>query len=146
MARYKERKAYQRKLNKILSTVNKSIREDDLWKGRFEVRQMYSDWCEYSDGGGYLFTVLRWRDKKTGYYHDYTYNYITSYGPNQNRIFWMANEFITKEAAVWENDAERPTVKNAVDYTHTYIDNKTFHEGEDNFYMSFKYQQDIIQE
>ena len=141
------RKAYQRKLNKLLSTVNKSIREDDLWKGRFEVRQMYSNWNEFSDGsGGSLFVILRWRDKKTKYYYDYTFDYGSYYWAPfvDHHIFIMANDFITQKVGVWQNDPERPTYKNAVDYTNAYISNEAFREGEYNFYLSFNSNQNTI--
>lgn len=35
---YKYKKKLQRKMNRDIKKVNQTIREDDLWKGRFEIR------------------------------------------------------------------------------------------------------------
>ena len=77
MAQNKMRKEYQRQFTKKLRETNRAIREDNLWLGRVEVRQISARWEEFSDGsGGILHTVLRCIDKKTRQYKDYCLEYI----------------------------------------------------------------------
>lgn len=62
----KLRRTYQRKLNKLIKEVNKNIANDNLWRGRFEIRQKDAWFEKFEDGsGGILFTVLRLYDKNS---------------------------------------------------------------------------------
>ena len=64
--KFKQRKKYQRFLNKQIKDLNKSVEVDELWKGRFFIRQIQSDWIEFDDhSGGILKACLEFRDKKT---------------------------------------------------------------------------------
>ena len=64
--KFKQRKKYQRFLNKQIKDLNKSVEVDELWKGRFFIHQIQSDWIEFDDhSGGILKTCLEFRDKKT---------------------------------------------------------------------------------
>ena len=102
MARKREmRVKYQKAFNKLMKKFNKNIENNKLFKGRFVVHQMYSDFDRFDDNsGGLLYTVIRFIDKKTGYYKDYD----LVYAPYLNSYkFWeLSNIFITEEAKVWE--------------------------------------------
>lgn len=59
------RKATQRKFNADMRFVNRVIENDDLWQGRFVVRQKKSSWNLFNDGsGGILFVIADFYDKK----------------------------------------------------------------------------------
>ena len=102
MARKREmRVKYKKAFNKLMKKFNKNIENNKLFKGRFVVHQMYSDFDRFDDNsGGVLYTVIRFIDKKTGYYKDYG----LCYAPYLNNYkFWeLGNIFITEEAKVWE--------------------------------------------
>ena len=56
---FRLRKATQRKFNADMRFVNRVIENDDLWQGRFVVRQKKASWEVFEDGsGGLLFTVV----------------------------------------------------------------------------------------
>ena len=62
----KDRKRHQRAMNDIMRQINRYVEIDPLWKGRFYVRQIASQWSEYEDkSGAALWVVLRFYDKKT---------------------------------------------------------------------------------
>lgn len=39
MACFKDRKKQQRKMNKIIKKVNQRMKDDSLWRGRFQIKQ-----------------------------------------------------------------------------------------------------------
>jgi hypothetical protein len=104
--RDKMRKKYQRGLNQKIRELNRAIQRDELWRGRFEARQISGDWYKFHDGsGGMLWTTIRMVDKKTGYYKDYQLDYF----PNRATMNWqismeIANAFIVEDLDVWSND------------------------------------------
>ena len=62
----KMRKKYQRKFTNLLREANNAIKDDELWLGRVEVRQISARWQRFEDNsGGILYAVLRCIDKKT---------------------------------------------------------------------------------
>lgn len=138
------RRDYQRKLTKKLREVNKSIEEDNLWRGRFVVRQKGSDFENFDDkSGGLLHTILRVIDKKTGYYHDYR----LAYAPYLCGINWeiymdIVNNFITRDSYAWQigNPEEDKT-----DYTKMEIPVLPLI-GPYNFYYSYIAYPDFIRE
>ena len=66
------RKTHQRKLNKVIKALNKNIENDDLWMGRFFIRQYSAEFYKYEDGsGGELYVYLRFYDKKDKKYMEY---------------------------------------------------------------------------
>ena len=73
------RKKHQRAVNKVFRDVNNTIRNDELWRGRFVVEPIMSNFVAcYENGYGELFVHYQFRDKKTGrtkYCADYS-NYI----------------------------------------------------------------------
>lgn len=117
---YKMRKKAQKALNKRVRLMNKVIEKDDLWMGRFEVRQKDAFWNEFSDGsGGELFATLRFYDKGSGYYKDFIVsvlypgfgNFLTA------RIGITMNDFIINDCHVWE---ENPSLRDAKSFTKDY--------------------------
>ena len=123
MAQNKMRKEYQRQFTKKLRETNRVIREDDLWLGRVEVRQISARWEEFSDGsGGILHTVLRCIDKKTRQYKDYT----LEYAPWISNINWhisydILNEFFVEDLDVWRTGNPRDEI---FDWTKVPVDPK----------------------
>ena len=128
------RKQYQKKLTAALKAVNASIRNDDLWLGRFEVRQGRTNWSEWDDkSGGILFCQIRLVDKATGYYKDYIMDY---FGKQCNWHLWqVVNRFITEDCAVWRSGDPYAQVH---DYRKTDVPQKLLR-GVDNFHLSEEY-------
>lgn len=94
----KNRKRHQREMNKIMRELNKNIEKDDLWKGRFYVRQVASQWYEYEDkSGAELWVVLQFYDKETGISKEIadTVNHWRYF--DGNHLWWEMNNFIVKD-------------------------------------------------
>lgn len=123
MAQNKMRKEYQRQFTRKLREANKAIREDNLWLGRVEVRQISARWEEFSDGsGGILHTVLRCIDKKTRQYKDY----CLEYAPWIRIINWkismdILNTFFVEDLDVWGTGNPRDEI---FDWTKVPVDPK----------------------
>ena len=123
MAQNKTRKEYQRQFTRKLREANKAIREDNLWLGRVEVRQISARWEEFEDGsGGILHTVLRCIDKKTRQYKDY----CLEYAPWMRTINWkmsmdILNKFFVEDLDVWITGNPRDEI---FDWTKVPIDPK----------------------
>ena len=99
----KQRKCEQRKINKYVQTLNKNILKDNLWRGRFIVRQINAYWEAFDDGsGGVLTVVLEIRDLKTGLYQDFI---IDNYDRGW-KLFEKVNKFIVEDSGVWDNIQE----------------------------------------
>lgn len=102
------RKRHQRAINSLMRQLNNSIKSDNLWRGRFVVRQVYDQWFRYEDGSGpELYVILRFIDRKTGQYYEEgrTVNdWRFGYG---SKMFWRMNDFITERCGVW-NEEPRP--------------------------------------
>ena len=61
-----KRKKHQQSVNKVIRAMNKNLREDPAWLGRFEVRQIAHDFYVFEDkSGAYLTVFLEIIDKKT---------------------------------------------------------------------------------
>ena len=102
MSSNKQRKSEQRKVNRAIHRLNRNLRNDDLWRGRFECHQRDANWQSFTDGsGGTLECLIEYRDKKTG-------RCLLSWSQDL-AIYWFyehslkMNEFITKVSGVWEN-------------------------------------------
>ena len=123
MAQNKMRKEYQRQFTQKLREANKVIKEDDLWLGRVEVRQISARWEEFEDGsGGILHTILRCIDKKTRQYKDY----CLEYAPWMRTINWkmsmdILNKFFIEDLDVWRTENPRDEI---FDWTKIPIDPK----------------------
>ena len=58
---------FHKKVVKIWQRMNENIRKDDLWLGRFEVREKQQFYAAFADGSGYqAWYVIEVVDKKTG--------------------------------------------------------------------------------
>ena len=113
----KNKKRHQRAMNRLVHSFNKALEGDDLWCGRFVIRQVYSpQWQQYDDGSGAeLFVHLKFIDRCTGRY------WIAAYDVNQWRGFngsgyylWeITNWLITQHWDVWKEDFARERNYNA---------------------------------
>ena len=123
MAQNKMRKEYQRQFTKKLRETNRVIREDNLWLGRVEVRQISARWEEFEDGsGGILHTVLRCIDKKTRQYKDYCLEYAPWIRTMNWKISYdILNEFFVEDLDVWRTGNPRDEI---FDWTKTPVDPK----------------------
>jgi hypothetical protein len=66
------RKTHQRAINRAVRAFNKRLEQDDLWLGRFVVRQYESSpqWRKYADGSNEeLWVKLKFIDRATGRYY-----------------------------------------------------------------------------
>ena len=94
----KNRKRHQRAINKIMREINRNIEQDDLWKGRFYVRQTVAQWYIYPDNSGAeLIVWLRFYDKFTGVTKAYvgTSNELRMW--NGSRMWLLMNNFIVED-------------------------------------------------
>lgn len=95
------RKKYQRALNKEVRELNKSIKEDWLWNGRFVMRQVCAYCLPFEDKSGVMFHfVLEFKDTKTGRVEN---NMFDNYDAEW-RIHEWANRCITEIWDVWSED------------------------------------------
>jgi len=95
------RKKYQRKVNKIVRTLNKSIQQDWLWNGRFQIRQAASYLTPYKDHSGAEFQfLLVCKDNKTG---KITYDWFDNYNAEYAIAVWV-NDVITNIFKVWDEN------------------------------------------
>ena len=98
------RKKHQRRMNKYVREINKNIENDDLWRGRFVIRQKDNPgFYIYDDKSGaampYVHLVIT--DLKTGEKYDNweTDNVWCHF--NGARIWEFANKAITEIFGVW---------------------------------------------
>lgn len=99
------RKRHQRAINKSVRRVNQAIEKDDLWHGRFVIRQERSEFYSYEDkSGAELWVVLCFLDKKTGtkWHIADTVNHFRT--RDNAWLFYEMNRFIIEKAKAWEND------------------------------------------
>lgn len=99
----KQIKKMQSKVNKVLHEVNAGVSADELWRGRFYVKQIDRRTGVWSDGSGvYMTVVLKFYDKKTNQ-AAIAYCDVSQFFANH---MWLAmNNFIVEEIAVWENES-----------------------------------------
>ena len=101
----KNRKRHQREMNKLMKLMNQNIENDDLWRGRFYVRQVAAQWYEYEDkSGAELWVVLRFIDKKTGFYWETAETVNHWRWVNGNKLWLAMNDFIVEKTNVWGED------------------------------------------
>lgn len=139
MARNKIRQRYQRLFNHKIRSLNHSIAEDSLWRGRFIFRQKNATWWQFEDNsGGELSVFIRAYDKKTGYYHDYCLDYAPwSICFNWDLIMKVANKFIVEDLDVWKENP-CPNIRTAEDYTKVKVDHMNLMSKPWNFYTSYR--------
>ena len=101
--RDKMQKKAQSKINKNIRALNKNLKEDDLWRGRFYVRQVAASWSKFDDGsGGILDARVEIRDLKTGMYKSFI---IDNYDIGWH-LWTNVNDFIVEDSHVWDNIAK----------------------------------------
>ena len=134
------RQKYQRELNHKVRLINQNVANDDLWLGRFVMRQKDAQFERFEDGsGGLLYPILRIIDKKTGYYKDYRMDFAP-YLNNDWHLWEMMNKFITEDAQIWDGEISPrdPAFK------HDYREEKlpeSIMDKPHNFYLSEEYWQ-----
>ena len=101
----KNKKRHQREINRLVREANKSIEKDDLWNGRFCIKQIESpQWRVYEDkSGAEYFVHLKFIDKCTGRYwiQAETVNHWRSSFGNGWRLWDKMNWFIVDHLDVW---------------------------------------------
>ena len=105
----KNQKVHRRAMNRLVRSFNKQLEKDDLWRGRFMVRQIHSPkWHVYEDGSGAeLFVHLEFIDRCTGktwVYADHV-NYWRNY--NGYKLFEKMNWLIVEHWDVWKEPLAR---------------------------------------
>lgn len=99
------KKRHQREINRLVREANKSIEKDDLWHGRFCIKQIESpQWHIYEDkSGAEYFVHLKFIDKCTGRYwiQAETVNHWRSSFGNGWRLWDKMNWFIVNHLDVW---------------------------------------------
>ena len=98
-----KRKNHQRWFNQYCRYVNKSIENDDLWLGRFCIKQdaTHMEWFE-DKSGGIMYALIVMRDKKTGRIRRAWYD-----GLDMDWRFWFDfNDFIINDCKVWEEEPD----------------------------------------
>ena len=107
----RKRKRHQRAMNKLVREFNKSLTEDDLWQGRFQVYQVHSPgWYPYEDGSGAdLAVCLRVVDRATGRYFERwkTVNEWNGIRASGYRIWELTNWLITQHWDIWKEGLAR---------------------------------------
>ena len=99
------KKRHQREINRLIRKTNKSIEKDELWNGRFCIKQVESpQWYIYEDkSGAKYFVHLKFIDKCTGRYWvqaDTVNHWRGSFG-NGWLIWSKMNWFIVEYLDVW---------------------------------------------
>ena len=102
------RKTHQRARNRLVRAMNKNLEQDELWCGRFIVRQDESpQWRRYEDGSGAeLWVRLRFIDRCTGRYYVKweSVNHWRGLRATGYEIWHMMNWLITEHWDVWKED------------------------------------------
>lgn len=100
------RKKRQRRFVHYLRQINKNVMDDDLWHGRFEMRQVGAEWVmqsfigitpdgrEFYDIYGTLIAKVRIRDKLTGKTKEYVINTNTTDILEGYNLWRLMNDFI----------------------------------------------------
>lgn len=101
-------KVHQRAVNRVLRDVNKNIENDELWQGRFFIRQWARQVVTYEDHSGMLlYLELRFYDKKTKKFIRYFCDSLDVIAWGGSRIFYKMNDFIVLDLDVWRNEDPR---------------------------------------
>lgn len=88
------KKVHQRGLNKCFREMNQNVANDNLWRGRFVVKQYATFFNKWEDNSGYYLVVeYYFVDKKTNRISQMFYDHA-SYIENSGRIWWQLNDFI----------------------------------------------------
>lgn len=106
-----DRKVHQRAINRLVRDMNRNLENDDLWCGRFMVRQTESpQWRRYEDGSGAeLWVRLTFIDRCTGRYYVRweSVNHWRGLRATGYEIWHLMNWLITEHWDVWQEDFAR---------------------------------------
>ena len=116
------RKNHQRALNILARKINKNVKDDPMWKGRYCVRQYKSWWHAYCEEPNYyvLYAQFIFYDKKTNktYLTDIKsandWQFLGGY-----KLWQEMNDFIL-DSGVWQENP-RPTYENTPDFRNVAI-------------------------
>lgn len=102
-------KKHQRRMNQYVRAINKNIENDDLWLGRFYVRQVGSPWFyTYEDKSGASLERVHLviTDRKTGKTYDGwdSVNGWCHWGGS--RLWRWVNDAIVDHFDVWHEDPD----------------------------------------
>ena len=107
----RNKKRHQRAINKLVRAMNRNLEQDDLWRGRFVIRQDEApQWRRYEDGSGAeLYVRLRFIDRATGRYYVKweTVNHWRGLRGNGWNVWLTMNLLITEHWNVWQEDFAR---------------------------------------
>lgn len=103
----KEVRKLRRGICKNFRMMNNNLRDDFLWRGRFEIRMKDFQYKKYPDNSGYqVWVYAQFIDHKTGQtkeswgdYFDWTSGWS---------MFVEMNNFIIEDCHVWEYDKKDP--------------------------------------
>lgn len=105
------KKRHQRAINKLVRAMNHNLEQDNLWCGRFVVRQISSpEWLRYEDGSGAeLYVKLKFIDRATGRYYvgRHSVNEWRGLRATGWRIWELMNWLITDHWNIWQEDFAR---------------------------------------
>lgn len=102
-------KKYIRSANRVAKTINASIAEDELWRGRFVMRQKKFQYFQYDDKSGLHVTFwYEFEDLKTGQKKIYLFNNLEMdfNEPFKSHVWWTMNSFIVDYCDVWREDGK----------------------------------------
>ena len=116
------RKNHQRALNTLARKINKNVKEDPMWKGRYCVRQYKSWWRTYCEEPNYyvFYAQFIFYDKKTNktYLTDIKsandWQFLGGY-----KLWREMNDFIL-DSGVWQEEP-RITYENTPDFRNVAI-------------------------
>lgn len=112
------RRKIQHKVNRLFHALNSNLANDELWRGRFFVRQYAAPRFEISGDRtlAQLYIQYRIYDKKTRKYQEvFTESFELTWGGAYR--FWLSvNNFIVETIKVW-NEEPRPSIQTAEDWT-----------------------------
>lgn len=100
-------KKHIRSANKTARHMNNIILNDNLWRGRFYMRQKSVQWEQYSDKSGLnVLYCYEFVDLKTGFTKDYWFDGLTmDFNSSFNgKVGWTMNKFIVEDCQVWEKE------------------------------------------
>lgn len=113
------RKKQQRKMNRYVRAINKNLEMDDLWRGRFYVRQVGSSvFYIYEDKSGASLERIHLivTDRVTGKTTD-GYDSMNGWCHFDGSHLWrFVNDAIVKEFDVWHNEPDPYEIKNNPKY------------------------------
>ncbi len=101
------RKVHQRAINRVVRALNRNVYNDDVWRGRFVMRQTGSpQMYRFEDGSGSILmrVTLVCLDKLTGNTYTETRSDQDWLFGNGSKVWQMMNTAIIEKFDVWGED------------------------------------------